>query len=75
MCSAKSSRDVCSNIRPYVYIRVYTHDMDRVYTCVALELCMDVLHSLLVSLEIICFICTVYDSYCTLLVCVWTEFL
>ena len=40
-------------------------------TCVALELCMDVLRSLLVSLEIICFICTVYDSYCTLLVCVW----
>ena len=32
---------------------------------------MDALRSLLVSLEIICFICTVYDSYCTLLVCVW----
>ena len=28
---------------------------------------MDVLRSLLVSLEIICFICTVYDSYYTLL--------
>ena len=32
---------------------------------------MDVLRSLLVSLEIFCSRCTVYDSYRTLLFCVW----
>ena len=59
--SAKSSRDVCCIYYTY-YICI-----DR-STCVV---CMDVLRSLLVSLEIICSRCTVYDSYRARLVCVW----
>ena len=51
MRSAKSSCDICSNIYTYLRVhRVYIHTIwtDR-RTCVALELCMDVLRSLLVD--------------------------